>query len=109
MTKRLFSILLINVFVLRLACAQEPAFRTETFHGRHAYVLDNGHIRVSLLRGGGHIAEIRFFRDDPKKSINPMRIPRYQTIEPYEYDPVRHDALFPDGSHSRLSSGYMGH
>jgi hypothetical protein len=89
--------------------AQQPAFHTEMFHGRHAYVLDNGLIRVSLLRGGGHIAEIRFLSDDPKKSVNPMRIPHYQTIEPYEYDPAKHDALFTDGSHRWLSSGYMGH
>jgi len=79
------------------------------FHGRHAYVLENGLIRVSLLRGGGHIAEIRFLSDDPKKSVNPMRIPHYQTIEPYEYDPAKHDALFTNGSHRWLSSGYMGH
>jgi hypothetical protein len=70
--------------------AQDPAFRTEMFHGRQAYVLDNGRIRVSLLRGGGHIAEIRFLSDDPKKSVNPMRVPHYQTIEPYEYDPAKH-------------------
>lgn len=98
-----------SIFSLPLLWAQEPAFRTEMFHGRHAYVLDNGRIRVSLLRGGGHIAEIRFLSDDPKKSINPMRVPHYQTIEPYEYDPAKHDALFPDGSHKWLSSGYMGH
>jgi hypothetical protein len=43
-------------------------------------VLDNAH-RICLLRGGGHIAEIRFLSGDPKKSVNPMRVPHYQTIE----------------------------
>jgi len=108
MTKKLFIIFL-NVFSLPLLRAQEPAFRLEMFHGRQAYVLENGRIRASLLRGGGHIAEVRFLSDDEKKSVNPMRIPHYQTIEPYEYNPAKHDALFPDDSHRWLSSGYMGH
>jgi hypothetical protein len=84
-------------------------FRTEMFHGRSAYVLENGTIRISALRGGGHIAEVRFKSDDPHKSVNPMRVPHYQTIEPYAYDPSRHDALYGADSHRWLSAGYMGH
>jgi hypothetical protein len=38
-----------------------------------------------------------------------MRVPHYQTIEPYQYDPGRHDALYGSDSHRWLSSGYMGH
>jgi peptidoglycan/xylan/chitin deacetylase (PgdA/CDA1 family) len=88
---------------------QAPSFHHDTFHGRQAYVLENGEIRVSALRGGGHLAEIRFLSGDPKKSINPMRVPHYQTIEPYQYDPAQHDALYGSDSHRWLSSGYMGH
>src|SRR5579872_2333829 len=79
------------------------------FQGRHAWVLSNGLIRVAVLRGGGHIAEVRLLSDDPKKSINPMRIPHYQTIEPYEYDPAKHAATFGTHTHRLLSAGYMGH
>jgi catechol 2,3-dioxygenase-like lactoylglutathione lyase family enzyme len=81
----------------------------ETFSGRHAWVLDNGWMRVSLLAGGGHIAEIRLLSDDPKKNLNPMRVPHYPTIEPYAYDPARDDAVYGTTPHRWLSSGYMGH
>jgi hypothetical protein len=83
--------------------------RMERFHGRHAYVLQNDQIRISALRSGGHLAEIRFLSDDPKRGVNPMRVPHYPTIEPYEYDPARHDAVYGSDPHRWLSSGYMGH
>jgi hypothetical protein len=58
------------------ALAAPPAsMRLDTFQGREAYILENGRIRVSLLRGGGHIGEIRFLSDDPRMAINPMYIP----------------------------------
>ena len=38
-----------------------------------------------------------------------MRIPHYPTIEPHQYRPEEHDALYGDGPHRWLSSGYMGH
>jgi hypothetical protein len=81
----------------------------EAFSGRQAWVLANGWIRVSLLAGGGHIAEIRWLSDDPKKNINPMRVPHYPTIEPYEYDAKRDNKGYNDTPHRWLSSGYMGH
>lgn len=86
-----------------------PGFRTEQFHGRHAYVLENGKIRVSLLRGGGHIAETRFLSPDTRKNVNPLRVPHYPTIEPYEYNDAKHNALYGDDPHRWMSSGYMGH
>jgi hypothetical protein len=95
--------------LLPLLLASQLSFQTGKFHGREAYVLENGLIRVSALRGGGHLAEIRFLASDPRKSVNPMRVPHYATIEPYQYDPAVHDAFYGDGSHRWLSSGYMGH
>lgn len=81
----------------------------EPFHGRQAWVLENDQIRMSLLKGGGHIAEIRFKSGGEKRTVNPMRIPHYQTIEPYQYDPSKHDALFGADSHRWMHAGYMGH
>jgi hypothetical protein len=38
-----------------------------------------------------------------------MRVPHYPTIEPWEYDPVKHDALYGGGNDRLLMAGYMGH
>lgn len=84
-------------------------FSNDKVHGRQAYVLENGRIRISLLRGGGHIAEARFRSTDPRKNVNPMRVPHYRTIEPYEYDDAEHNRLFGDDPHRWLHAGYMGH
>jgi len=96
-------------FLLAAALAQQPAFREETFHGRHAYVLETSRVRVSALRGAGHLAEIRLRSDDPRLGINPMRIPHFQTIEPWEYKPEIHDKIYGADASRILQSGYMGH
>ncbi len=80
-----------------------------TFQGRKAWILENGLIRVSVLSGGGHIAETRLTTGDPKKDVNPMRVPHYPTIDPHTYDPSKHDALYGDNASRWLMSGYMGH
>ncbi len=86
-----------------------PRFSRGDFHGRDAYFLENGKIRVAALRGAGHIAEMRFVSDDPKVAVNPMRVPHFQTIEPWQYDPAIHDAIYGGGTNRYLQSGYMGH
>lgn len=85
------------------------ALAEETFHGRRGWTLSNGWIRATVLAGGGHIAEVRLLSADPAASVNPLRVPHYPTIEPYEFDAARHGATYGEASHSRLSSGYMGH
>lgn len=87
----------------------QAKFHTGQFHGRQGYIIENDAFRVTALRGGGHIAEIRFKSGDARKSINPMRVPHYQTIEPYQYVPAKHDSLYGAEPHRWLSSGYMGH
>jgi hypothetical protein len=84
-------------------------FVLSEFHGRKAMVLDNGTIRVSALSGGGHIAEVRFVNGGADRTVNPMRVPHYPTIEPQKYDPAKHDAIYGDDPHRWISSGYMGH
>jgi hypothetical protein len=98
------------IALLTATClAQRPTLKQEEFEGRDAYVLANTKMRVSALRGAGHIAEIRLLSADPLKSVNPMRVPHYPTIEPWEYDPVKHDALYGGGPNRLLMAGYMGH
>ena len=58
------------------AWAQTPTVHEESnIHGRPGWVLENGKIRVGLLRGGGHIAEVRLVSGNPRLSINPMFVP----------------------------------
>ena len=98
------------VLALAGACfSQTSSFQEGQLHGRRAFVLENDRMRVSTLPGGGFIGEIRFKSDDPKLSINPMRVPHYQTIDPYTYDVAKHGNLYGTGIQRRLMSGYMGH
>lgn len=85
------------------------SLQEETFHGRRAWVLSNGLMRVSVLSGGGHIAEVRLLSDDPRKNLNPMRVPHYPTIEPQQYDDAKHNSLYGADPHRWVHSGYMGH
>ena len=89
--------------------AADPSFHQDTLHGRRAYVLENGIIRLSALRGGGHFGEIRFLNGDAARTVNPMRVPHYQTIEPYEFDDERHGPIYQRGTAGRVLGGYMGH
>ncbi len=93
----------------RAATAQDPAFSEDSFQGRHAYILENAKMRVAALRGAGHIAEIRLKSDDPKTSVNPMLIHHFQTIDPGDYDPAKHDAIYGGRDDKLLQAGYMGH
>lgn len=92
----------------RSALPQTATFQEDRLHGRRAFVLQNNLMRVATLPGGGFIGEIRFISSDPRKSVNPMRVPHYQTIDPYAFDIAQHGALYGTGIQRRLMSGYMG-
>ena len=63
----------ISVALIVSARAQTSTVREESnIHGRPGWVLENGKIRVGLLRGGGHIAEVRLVSGNPRLSISPM-------------------------------------
>lgn len=114
MTKKTTSINLISVLLVLLtssheAIAQKPKFSEGRIHGRSAYILENTMMRISALRGAGHIAEIRLKSNDPLKSVNPMLVHHYPTIDPGDYDPVKHDVIYGKGSGRILAAGYMGH
>lgn len=105
------SLLIATATAAATAAAQpvEPILKEENVYGRPAFVLENGLIRVAALKGGGHLAEVRLLSPDPKKNINPMRVPHYPTIDPTRYDDARHDRLYGTTPHKWLHSGYMGH
>ena len=102
-------VLLILLTGCNVVAAQETTFSEDHIHGRSAYILENKLVRIGALRGAGHIAEIRLKSDDPRKSVNPMLVHHYQTIDPGNYNPIKHDMLYGKGSDRILTAGYMGH
>ena len=73
--------------------------------GRRAVAIENATIRVTVLEGGGHIAEIL----DKATGINPLWTPTWRSIEPDEFDHVTHPGYGGGPAESRLLSAIMGH
>jgi len=71
---------------------------------REAATLENEALRVTVLREGGHLAEILH----KKSGVNPLWVPPWPTIEPSQYDPVRNPEYGSDAE-SKLLSGIHGH
>jgi hypothetical protein len=74
------------------------------YRGRRAAILENDTLRVTVLREGGHIAEIF----DKQTGVNPLWTPPWPSIEPSTYDAARHPE-YGDGIDARLLAGIMGH
>src|SRR6266545_6589600 len=74
------------------------------FMERRAARIENRDVRVTVLREGGHIAEIF----DKASSLSPLWIPPWPSIEPSAYDRGRH-RQFGSGADARLLAGIMGH
>ena len=75
-----------------------------SFHGREAVSLENDDLRVTVLREGGHIAEMLHKR----RGVNPMWIPPWPSAEPSTYRPELHPE-YGLNSESKLLMGIMGH
>lgn len=74
------------------------------FHGRRAAAIENGDLRVTVLEGGGHIAEVLH----KASGISPLWIPPWPSIEPADYVASR-DTTYGAGIESKLLAGIMGH
>ena len=75
-----------------------------TYQGRRATSIENEVLRVTVLEGGGHIAEIL----DKRTGISPLWIPHWKSIEPREYDRERHPE-YGAGADASLLASLMGH
>ena len=75
-----------------------------TFRGRTAATIENTGLRVTVLHGGGHIAEIF----DKRSGVNPLWVPAWPSIEPSDYDLARHPE-YGDNLEARLLASIMGH
>jgi hypothetical protein len=74
------------------------------YRGRRAVSIENGTLRVTVLEGGGHVAEIR----DLATGVNPLWTPPWPSIEPSAYDAGRHPE-YGGGADASLLAGIMGH
>jgi hypothetical protein len=74
------------------------------FHGRQAASIENEQLRVTVVKEGGHIAEIF----DKRSGTNPLWIPPWPSIEPSTYDPQKHPE-YGTATDARLLAGIMGH
>lgn len=75
-----------------------------SFMGRQAARLENEILRVTVLHGGGHIAEVF----DKRAGVSPLWIPHWPSMEPYEFDKEKSSRYGTDHE-ARLLSGIMGH
>jgi len=75
------------------------------YEGRRAVSIENDWVRVTVLEGGGHIAEIR----DKATDVNPLWAPPWPSIEPGDFDHVTHPGYGSGPAESRLLSAVMGH
>jgi hypothetical protein len=91
------------------AAAEGVTVTPGLLHGRRALTLSNGRFSLSLLPGGGYIGDVHLVSADPRANISPMRVPDYQTIDPYTFDPARDAAKYSNAYNRRVMAGYMGH
>jgi len=75
-----------------------------SFRNRRARSIENGDLRVTVLEGGGHIAEVL----DTKTGVNPLWIPSWPSIEPSAYT-ADGDRVYGASVESQLLAGIMGH
>src|ERR1700677_2473194 len=73
------------------------------YRGRNSVSIENSDLRVTVLREGGHIAEIF----DKQAGVNPLWAPPWQSIEPSTYDHAVHS--YGAEPEAKLLAGIMGH
>ncbi len=75
-----------------------------TYRGRRAVSIENETVRVTVLREGGHIAEILH----KPTGVNPLWTPLWKSIEPTSYRAAQHPE-YGAGVDAKLLAGIMGH
>jgi hypothetical protein len=74
------------------------------YRDRRAARIENDCVRVTVLREGGHIAEVL----DKASGVNPLWTPPWTSIEPSAWSAASYPE-FGSGSDARLLAGIMGH
>jgi hypothetical protein len=82
------------------------AMAQKSFHGRLCWTIENSDIRVTVVRSGGHIAELVLKN---QQEVNPLWVQGRETIDSDRYNPSLHGATYGTGPEARLMSGLLGH
>jgi hypothetical protein len=72
---------------------------------RRAFRLSNGTIEITVLIGGGHIADARLCGSP----YNMVYESPWQTIDPHTFSEREHAARYGEGAVGKFLSGYTGH
>jgi len=96
---------LLALVALPLAWGQSDV----SFRGRRGWTLANDRLRVTVLEGGGHIAELTLKNPPGGREVNPLWIPTWPSIEPPTYKKDTHGAIYGTDSEAATLSGIMGH
>lgn len=76
------------------------------FTGRSAWTVETPNLRVTILKGGGHVAEIAL---RSAGAINPLWVQTRATIDPSRFEQARDARIYGGGSGAKLMSGLAGH
>ncbi len=76
----------------------------QEYRGRASASIENENLRVTVLREGGHVAELLH----KPTGVNPLWTPPWPSIEPSRYNAARHPE-YGGGVESKLLCGIMGH
>src|SRR4029079_224837 len=74
------------------------------YRSRRAATIENSDLQLTVLEGGGHIAEVRH----KSSGVNPLWTPPWPSIEPVNYQ-ASNDTTYGAGVESQLLAGIMGH
>jgi hypothetical protein len=80
--------------------------RVGRYQDRDTWVVESPTLRIAVMQVGGHVAEIVLKGD---QDINPLWQHARPTIDPTEFVPGVHAALFGGGPAARVMSGLLGH
>jgi hypothetical protein len=78
---------------------------------RRVWSFENDSLRILVTQGGGHIAGLHLKKGYPKakRLPNPLWAPPWKSIEPWQYQPKKHDRAYGGPPEGRLLAGIAGH
>lgn len=83
--------------------------RRSKWRGRPAWILGNELVQITVLTGGGHVAEFRFHESTGHATVNPLWEPAWETMDPARFQAARDAAVYGPAGIGRYLAGMAGH